>query len=176
MRSLTGDIWDYVGAGWIVIPTNMMVNDSGAASMGRGIAAQARDRFPGLDSLYGEFLRFSRYQPQVFTVFTSGLPIYGGLILLPTKRDYRSDAKMDFIEAGCQALALLPIKGNIYLPFLGIGYGKLDPRIVREVMDKYLADDRFVLVERGQTVTEKYPDSFREARVKGYYDRSLEKK
>lgn len=162
MNTVTGDLWDYAGRAWIVVPTNLVVNSDHRAAMGLGVAAQARDKYPGLDRLYGLFLHMAHdHLPQLCTVFATGQPLFGGLILFPTKEHWGGNGRLDYIEQGLQHLARLPITGPVVLPFLGAGYGKLDPRVVRALLEKYLTDDRFTLVERGREVAGKYVESFR---------------
>lgn len=177
MKVIVGDIWDYMGKGWVVIPTNLVVTRSDKkAAMTSGLAQQACSRFPGLDRLYGQFLYMCDGPPQLFTFFASGLPIYGGLILFPTK-EYRTEkARPDFIEAGLRSLIRLPITNTIFLPFIGTGFGSLDPEPMRALLEQYLTTDRFVLVERALGLEQKYPDAFRVGRAAqqtAYYDRSL---
>ena len=180
MKTVTGDIWTYAGRAWIVVPTNLVVNSEHRAAMGLGIAAQAREKYPGLDRIYGTFLLMAHeHLPQLFTLFTSGKPLYGGLILFPTKDHWTATARLDYIEQGLQHLTKLPITGPIVLPFLGIGYGKLAPAPVYALLVQYLTEDRFTLVERGPEVTHKYRDSFRTNRrprkhnALAFHDRSL---
>jgi len=55
MKEITGDIWDFYEKGfWIVITTNGNVKDNGEAVMGKGIALQARQRYPLLPSMLGK--------------------------------------------------------------------------------------------------------------------------
>jgi hypothetical protein len=51
----TGDMWTaFDEATLFLLTTNATIKRNGALVMGRGIARQARDRFPGLDAALGK--------------------------------------------------------------------------------------------------------------------------
>jgi len=51
----TGNMWSaYDDADLFVLTTNATIKRNGALVMGRGIARQARNRFPGLDTALGQ--------------------------------------------------------------------------------------------------------------------------
>ncbi|HRQ42375.1 MAG TPA: hypothetical protein PLD25_31040 [Chloroflexota bacterium] len=53
----TGDVWTaYVAADLFLITTNATITVQGALVMGRGIARQAKERFPGLDIALGGYI------------------------------------------------------------------------------------------------------------------------
>lgn len=50
MKETTGNLWDYLGkADAVCVTTNGTIKQDGAAVMGKGIAKQAVDRYPGID-------------------------------------------------------------------------------------------------------------------------------
>lgn len=52
-----GDMWTaYEPADLFLITTNSTIRPDGALVMGRGIARQARDRFPGLAEVLGQHI------------------------------------------------------------------------------------------------------------------------
>jgi len=52
-----GDMWPaFATAGLFLITTNSTIRKDGALVMGRGIARQARDRFPGLAVNLGRYI------------------------------------------------------------------------------------------------------------------------
>lgn len=178
MKVITGDLWDYAGKGWIVIPTNLSVNPKQrTAAMGLGVAGQARERYSGIDGMLYHFLIMTENTPQLLVIYGSGHPILGGMIIFPTKDHPRSKSSLEMIENGLRSLTRIPILGPVYVPFLGVGYGKLEKAPVKALMDKYLTEDRFVLVERAPGVEHKYPDTFRTGKSTGNpagaIDRSL---
>jgi len=57
MIEITGNIWDYYDEGYsICITTNGFVNSKGCATMGKGIALQAKRYFRGIDRKLGDML------------------------------------------------------------------------------------------------------------------------
>ena len=52
-----GDMWDsYDDVNMFCITTNNAIKKNGALVMGRGIAKEAKDRFPGLDLRLGSLI------------------------------------------------------------------------------------------------------------------------
>lgn len=146
MKEIKGNIWDYHKKGhWIVITTNGTVKANGEAVMGRGVAAQAKARFPKLPYILGDVIR------EVGNV----LHHWGqeGLIFFPVKYNYWEKANISLIEQSVQQLK--DFFGNtvedyptpIYLVRPGCGNGQLDWKDVKPILEKYL-DDRFIVVER----------------------------
>lgn len=140
MKEVFGDIWDYHNKGnWVVVSTNGTVRTDGACVMGRGIALQAKQKFPKLPHELGENIQSKGNQVYVFDTYQ--------IITVPVKHHYWERADLSLIEEGVRYLSLLPVElGDVYLPRLGCGNGKLDWNDVRPVLEKYL-DDRFVVVE-----------------------------
>ena len=146
MQYQNGDLWELRSqtGGWVVITTNTTLRRDGSAVMGAGLAKDAADRYPALDVRLGKHIK----------MFHDKLYIERPLICLPTKRDWRNDSRLIWIERGCHELAdlgrVLKDVGNIepiYLPKLGCGLGGLNwEREVRPVMDAILDDNRFILV------------------------------
>ena len=145
MKEITGDIWDYHDKGnWIVVTTNGTVKKDGTAVMGRGIALQAKQKFPDLPKKLGELLK--QHGNKVF--------IFGEekIITLPTKNDWANMAKNYLIEEGVKELATIRedsgnfVSGDVYMVRPGCGYGGLQWADVKSIIEKYL-DDSFIIVE-----------------------------
>lgn len=147
MRELEGDIWELRNDGWVGITINGTLKKDGKLVMGAGVAKQAKDRFPNLDTFLG------------YLVSRQGLGVLflasERLIAIPTKHNwYDPTSDQALIEQGVETLSRKiknhssPIQARlpIYLPRLGCGNGKLDWQTeVRPIMEKYL-DDQFVVV------------------------------
>jgi len=83
MKEIIGDIWDYWETGYpICITINGFVKRNGEAMMGRGVALQAKQRFPHLPQLLGTRIRQHGWQR--VTYWGPGLR----LITFPVKRDW----------------------------------------------------------------------------------------
>jgi hypothetical protein len=143
MREETGDIWEAYNAGlWIVIPTNGFVKLDGNAVMGRGLAWQAKERFPCLQLDLGE--RLKEYGNHVF-VFSRYR-----IITFPVKHKWMEDADLNLIQRSCMELRKLVEDGYIrslpiYLPRVGCGNGKLDWKDVKPILEATL-DNRFIVI------------------------------
>ncbi len=142
MKEVTGDIWDFHKKGhWIVITTNGNLNTKGEAVMGRGIALQAKQRYPELPSELGKQVR------------TSGNYLhYDGkrsLLFFPTKHNWWEKSDLSLIEQSCRELVGISsdFKPPIYMVKPGCGAGGLDWEDVKPILEKYL-DGRFVVVNR----------------------------
>lgn len=141
MLYTTGDIWK-VDGDWRVIPTNGYVNKKGECVMGRGIALQAKLKYPKLALELGALI--SIYGNNAFLL----RPYY--LISFPVKPVWWSRADLNLIDRSCQQLVRLVIdsKDNrILIPLVGCGNGKLHRDQVLPILEKHL-DNRFTLVER----------------------------
>jgi hypothetical protein len=136
--------------------------------MGKGVAAIAAEKVPGLPQLYGEYC----YQRGANTDVTFDLST--GLILFPTKPfdpeqpslSWRNKASLPLIERSARELKELADLGflsrdtlnkndnnaapleddDVYLPYVGCGAGELEQATVLPLLRSILTDDRFVLV------------------------------
>jgi len=142
MQELKGDIWDLYDKGnWIVIPTNGTVKKNGEAVMGRGLALQARMRFPDIPRILG--FQLGRHGLVVTDVGKR-------IITFPVKYNWFEEASINLITKSTLGLIDHVLNPNffpppIYLPRVGCGNGKLDWKDVKPILEKYL-DDRFVVV------------------------------
>jgi len=145
MIEVKGNIWDYHDKGyWICIPINGNVKSNGKAVMGRGIALEAKQRFPRLPYELGqEILKIGNV-----------LHHWGkeGLLFLPTKNNWWEASSLDLIEKSCQELrrffdeVITDYPIPICLPRLGCGNGRLDWETeVKPLFERYL-DNRFIVV------------------------------
>lgn len=145
MKEATGNIWDWAAKGYlIVIPTNIgWTKREGYNVMGRGLAHQAAQRYPGLDAWYGHWCRSLGA--------ATGLTRYESLLLFPVKplRDppwlsWQQRASLELIERSAEQLAqrIEPV----VLPLVGCGNGGLKPEAVLPILQRWLTGGNFVLV------------------------------
>ena len=161
MRRETGDLWEG-RADWRVITTNLCVRSDGVAVMGRGVARQAADRFPGLPARYGADLR--RGIAGLDPIVLEPSPGYG-ILCLPVKRRWSEPADLGLIEGALRELAGFAASRPqeiIRMPVPGVGFGEADPAAVARLLDRYLGEHaNVVVVARGAGVAAHYPGSFR---------------
>lgn len=147
MREIYEDIWNFwcPGASWIIVTTNGAINAKGQCVMGRGIAEQAARRFPSLPLELGRRIASTGNRVYLW-------PQYG-LITLPVKDVWYRPAYLPRIVHSIKQM-LEVLKGDrhpVYGVRFGCGNGGLDWEEVRPVVARLL-DDRFVIVEGGESV------------------------
>jgi len=108
--------------------------------MGRGIALQFKNAFPGNFKAYAAACKQNEVQPGRMFVFETGTitnPKY--IINFPTKRHWRGKSRMEDVEAGLVAL-VGEIKArnirSIAIPPLGAGLGGLEWSAVRSRIEE----------------------------------------
>jgi len=132
-----GNIWTY-DADWRIITTNGFVKNNGEAVMGRGVAWQAREKFPGLALRFGEYLNQKGNHVGIFEDIK--------LITMPVKHHWIDDASLKLIERSALELTSLPYDATFVLPRPGCGNGRLLWPDVKAVIEQHL-DDRFTVLE-----------------------------
>jgi O-acetyl-ADP-ribose deacetylase (regulator of RNase III) len=117
------------------------VNTEGV--MGRGIALQFKKKFPEMYEEYRRACAAGKVRPGRMHVFERKEMLNPRLIInFPTKRHWRSPARMADLESGLHALVAEIKKRNIHsvaVPPLGCGNGGLDWAIVRPAIEKALS-------------------------------------
>ena len=132
-----GDMWGaYATADLFLITTNATVTARGTLVMGRGIARQARDRFPGLAEALGQHILNICGGPSAS--LRTGLGEYGLLIsprwpaaklgAFQVKQHYSQPASLELIRRSavtlCAWCAAHPT-ATVAVNFPGIGNGRL---------------------------------------------------
>lgn len=150
-----GDIWDHVDDfDAVVITTNGFVKQNGEAVMGRGIALEAKDRYPWLPKSLGVWLQTAGNIVGIW-------PIGQGqkyIITFPVKPSYgpngepgwRVKANLNLIRDSLFYLVRYVDDyeiNKIIMPRPGCGNGGLKWEDVQPIVNKYL-DDRFTVMER----------------------------
>jgi hypothetical protein len=145
MIETTGDVWDLAeGADALCITTNGTIKADGRGVMGRGVARQALDRYPGLDARLGRHL-------------TANGNVVGGLlddhglcplVAFPVKHAWHEPADLDLIAKSAEALMVyIDRQGwtTVLLPRPGCGNGQRSWAEVKPLIELVL-DDRVVVV------------------------------
>ncbi len=145
MRERKGNIWTFqTGDNWIVVATNGQVKSDGQAIMGKGIALEAAERYPELPAALGKRLTVEGNHVFLFCTF--------GLITFPTKEEYYRPSSIKLIEIGLKSLVNIvndsQLQGEILLPRLGCGNGRLQWGTVRPLVANYLKSDQFIIFSR----------------------------
>ncbi len=147
MKEITGNLWDYVNEGYIVITTNGALNSRGECVMGRGTAAQAKNRYPGLARRIGKMIESYGNHVHLFQMDTEEGEM---LVTFPVKHHW--DESADAVLIGRSVVELKNLvqrthANKIFLPRPGCGNGGLSWNTVGPFLRDML-DDRFTVVER----------------------------
>lgn len=141
MNETRGDIWEWAAKNnaEVVIPTNVGWKSDGSNVMGRGLAAQCADRYPGVSAWYGSICQACG--PSTPVVIHPD----HGLIFFPTKPlnyddpqlSWRNRSSLGLIRRSAVQLSRLRL-GPVAVPLVGCGNGGLDEQevmpVVRDVL------------------------------------------
>lgn len=123
-----GDMWSAFGKGAFMITTNPIRRKDGAVVMGRGIAKEAKDRFPELPYDFGRQLELMPHLADTIGYIGSydNVPIYYFMV----KSHWREPASLEIIERSVAAMDYWGYIADFYdrridLNFPGIGNGQL---------------------------------------------------
>ena len=144
-----GDMWDaWDSADLFLITTNGAIKRNGALVMGKGIALQAKQRFPGIDMALGK--QVSEKYGEYFLLVSPDFPRkkFG---CFQVKYDWQTKASLNLIEKSTNCLIdFLDNYGDdlrVHLNFPGIGAGKLDRQKVLNIIEKL--PDNVTIWEKG---------------------------
>ena len=127
------------------ITTNGAVRRDGAAIMGRGCAAEAKEKLPGIEYRLGGLL--AEHGNRVFRLCS--LADGSHLASFPVKHHWREQADLELIEGSVRQLVELVEKFSYtaLLPRPGCGNGARSwPRDVKPLLEGLLLDERFVVI------------------------------
>lgn len=125
----TGNMWTaFDETALFLLTTNSTVKRNGALVMGRGIARQARDRFPGLDAALGKRIKNVCGSQGQYGLLVSPRWPKAKLGAFQVKRHYSQPASLDLIRQSTAALCAWCAKhpaATVAVNFPGIGNGRL---------------------------------------------------
>lgn len=130
----SGDMWEeFNTSDLFLVTTNSWITKEGKLVMGRGIAREARDRFPGLDKTLGMKIKhLSKYGLLVSDSWPKKV-----LGAFQVKYDFKDLASLELIEYSVWCLQKFlndHTVMNVNLNFPGIGNGGLDPLDVLDIV------------------------------------------
>ena len=144
-----GDLWELAKIPNILcLSTNGFVKKSGECVMGRGIAKEAKDRFPAIAKDLGRAIQLGGNNVE-------DLGPYGNYYIFsfPVKHNWweKADPKL-IVKSMHQLLNLVDTcfsgrRQRIYLPRVGCGNGQLKWEDVKPLLSDVL-DDRFIAVSK----------------------------
>ncbi len=140
MLELTGDIWEFHARGEVIaITTGGLVDRKGACAMPRGCAAQARERYPGIDKVLGSLVRLHGNHVH---------DLGNRIVSFPVESSPYENPDLHVIRRSCyELLSLVDRCGwqRVIVPRPGCGSGGLDWREVRKILVR-IFDERFQII------------------------------
>lgn len=146
MREVKGDLFSFP-ADVKCITTNGFVKKNGECVMGRGCAKEARDKFPGIASLLGTYIRLHGNH-----VHDLGVHDNTHILSFPVKHRWNEQADPQLIAQSAAELdAWVNVNFDykdavILIPRPGCGNGGLKWDDVRPILEPIL-DDRFIIID-----------------------------
>jgi hypothetical protein len=138
-----GNLWDALTpSDWCVITTNCTLKRDGSLVMGRGIALEAKQKWPWLPKLVGEMITQRGLHVEKIQTKTERI------IIFPVKYEFYLPANINLIAKSARDLAnLLPSLqgGRVLLGRPGCGNGRRDWTEVEPILRTYLTDNRFIV-------------------------------
>jgi hypothetical protein len=138
---------------WVVVPTNGYVKHNREAVMGRGLARQAKDKFPELPHELGEKL----------LVFGNVVFVFPNqhVVTFPVKHHWQSKASIELIKRSAldlyHQLTLWKID-EIYIPRVGCGNGQRSWDEIQPLIEQ--AQDQFPHITTHFVVVEDDGDEY----------------
>lgn len=143
MKLLRGDMWSaWERADLFCITTNSFIRSDGTLTMGRGIALQAKQRFPGIERALATHIQHLG----AYGLLISERWPAAKLAAFQTKRHFADNSELKLIQLATDRLliwALTHHDAEIHLPFPGIGNGRLSREAVLPIIGD-LPDNVFV--------------------------------
>jgi len=135
MLEIEANIWKFHPEFTVVIPTNGTVKKNGACVMGRGLALQAKTRYPYLQFYLGQRILGYGNHVHEFENFN--------LVSFPVKHNYYEIADLTLIEQSTNEL-IKNYTRKMYLPEVGCGNGGRSWEEVKPILSKL--PDNFTVV------------------------------
>ncbi len=140
MIHAVGDMWSvFEEVDLFLITANAAIKRNGALVMGRGIAREARDRFPGLDGILGRWIADTVGPESRYNLLISPRWPKARLGLFQVKFHWKESADITLISEGVDDLIEWcsdnPGK-EVALNYPGIGNGRVHPMQVAPFVNK----------------------------------------
>lgn len=156
MREATGNIWHYIPvADAICITTNGTVTKEGHAVMGRGVALQAKKRWPRAEKKLGRLIRRNGNVVQKLIRFRKvwdERTHFWTLVSFPVKHGWWEEAELSLIRSSASALMEMVEREQwtrVFIPRPGCGNGKLRWSVVKPIVEDIFDGRITVVYEEG---------------------------
>ena len=145
MKEIKGDIWEEVekNDGIILIPVNHFIKKNGEAVMGRGLALQAKTKYPDLPKIWGDAIK------------QCGALVHycrkHNVILFQVKKSWFDKADLSLINRGLAGFKFQLTEGlydkTVFMPHIGCGNGGLLWSDVKPLIEKHLSGLNVVICD-----------------------------
>jgi len=142
MKESIGKLWAAKPEFIKCVTTNGVVKQNGELVMGKGVALQAKERYPQLPSLLGSYVRSNGNMIYYFEELN--------IASFPTKNNWKDKSDIQLIIKSCVQLNAMLENLNRYavLPRPGCSNGGLDwEKEVRPVISRVLSDRVWVIIK-----------------------------
>lgn len=148
MKEIACEVWDIARDCALCITTNGYVTKDGKGVMGAGIALEAKDRYPGIESLLArKIIKNGNKVDLLYMDIKKNLD----LLIFPVKHQFYQDADIFLIKQSAIDLVRFCQLRNydkVYIPRPGCGNGRLKWDEVKNILSPILTDDKFVIVNK----------------------------
>lgn len=127
-----GNMWDAFGQGIFMITTNPIIKKDGSVVMGRGIALEAKTKYPDLPYHFGLALAETKYRKIGMIGTFDNVPIWWFMV----KHHWRLPASLDVIKESIELVKYIKSTTRVDLNFPGIGNGKLAKEQVLPLLEE----------------------------------------
>jgi hypothetical protein len=127
----------FAAADLFLITTNSAIRKDGALVMGRGIARQARDQFPGLAEALGQHILNTYGSLGEYGLLISPRWPDAKLGAFQVKRHYSQEASLELVRRSTSALYAWCAEhpnASVHLNYPGVGYGRLHREAVLPII------------------------------------------
>jgi hypothetical protein len=143
MKEIIGNIWVQAKyPAYIVIPTNGVVKHNGECVMGRGLAYQAKIKYPDLPKELGGYIKDHGNIVFVFCEYN--------LLTFPVKHMYNQKADISLINESAKQLREILLDkfwlSPVYIPHVGCGNGGLLWSDVKPIIEQYFGDLENIII------------------------------
>jgi len=144
LKEVIADLWNYP-ADIRVVTTNGILNSQGCLVMGAGVALAAKNKYPWLPKILGDYVKQNGNIPY--------LNIEQGIATVPTKHHWKNPSDIDLIVSSIKLLnAMIETvdaekKLKIVSTQFGCGNGKLNWQNVKNNIE-HLLNDQWTIVSQ----------------------------
>lgn len=140
---------EYLDSDLFLITTNSYVRKDGELVMGRGIALEAKRRYPTLPKIAGDWIVANGFKDGYYGIMVDVL-LDSPMGLFQVKHHYADQASLKLIETSCEMLAVWINEkqlARVNMNYPGIGAGRLPKSAVAPILEQHLGESPVTIWE-----------------------------